>query len=169
MNQQELELLFEHNYWVRDKILDHLTQVQAQALTVERSVSFGSVLGTLTHVLNAEHVWRVRCQLGQSPASVKHELALPSIEALRQEWAEEELAMRAYLDSLEQDALHLDVTYNGFRGSEFTNKLWQIMVQLLFHANSHFSEMAAFLTEQGHSPGNLDFIIYVREQKGESS
>lgn len=165
MNLKELQLLFEHNYWVRDKLLANLALVEADSLNERRPVSFGSVLGTMTHVLKAENVWRVRCQSGISPKTVKYVDALESIEALRQAWHVEEREMRGYLASLDAEQMGADVSYTSIRGGQFTNVLWHIFFQLLFHATTHYSEIAAFLTELGHSPGNLDFIIYIREQR----
>ncbi len=42
--------------------------------------------------------------------------------------------------------------------------LWQLMLQQVNHATQHRSEAAVMLTQFGHSPGDLDFIIYLHRE-----
>jgi uncharacterized damage-inducible protein DinB len=39
------------------------------------------------------------------------------------------------------------------------------MAHLVNHGTQHRSEAAAMLTEYGYSPGDIDFIIYLRETR----
>ena len=39
--------------------------------------------------------------------------------------------------------------------------VWQVLVDLIFHAAQHRSEAAALLTAYGHPPGDSDFILFM--------
>jgi uncharacterized damage-inducible protein DinB len=39
-----------------------------------------------------------------------------------------------------------------------------VLTQLLFHGMQHRAEMAQMLTEFGHSPGNIDYLIYINNR-----
>jgi uncharacterized damage-inducible protein DinB len=41
---------------------------------------------------------------------------------------------------------------------------WRTLFQMLLHGMQHRSELAQLLTEHGHSPGDIDFIIYTFSQ-----
>jgi len=71
--------------------------------------------------------------------------------------------MLAYIHSLDKAALNQVIPCKGFSGRPFENPLWHILMQLIYHSISHRAEIAGQLTALGHSPGNLDFIIYLRE------
>lgn len=43
--------------------------------------------------------------------------------------------------------------------------LWQALLHQVNHATQHRSEAALLLTAAGHSPGNLDFLVYFDELK----
>jgi uncharacterized damage-inducible protein DinB len=45
------------------------------------------------------------------------------------------------------------------------NILWQAMLHVLNHGTQHRSEAAAMLTEFNHSPGDIDFMVFLREMK----
>lgn len=97
MQKQFLTTLFNYNYWARDRILATATQVENEQLSDPSTLSFGSVLGTLTHILNAEHIWRVRCQQKTSPTAMKFPEPIATLAELQNEWQSEEALMQAYI------------------------------------------------------------------------
>lgn len=49
-------------------------------------------------------------------------------------------------------------------GHSFATPVWQILVHAANRATQHRSELAAMLTIRGHSAGDLDMILYFRQQ-----
>jgi uncharacterized damage-inducible protein DinB len=44
------------------------------------------------------------------------------------------------------------------------NTVWHVLLHVLNHNTQHRAEAAAMLTDLGHSPGDIDMLIYFREK-----
>lgn len=163
MRAKDLIIQFEYNYWATQKILAAAQKLHQRDLVDEEVHSYGSILGLLTHLFNAEAMWLQRCRDGVSVAGMRYETPCESLQELNAAWQIEEQAFLNYLNSLNEKELDRLVQYKGFSGREFSNTLWHILMQIINHGTSHRAELAGKLTELGHSPGDLDFIIYLRE------
>ena len=164
MRISDILLLYEYNYWAKARVLDATNRVSETQFTAQAATGHASLRGTLVHVLAAERIWRQRCQEGISPAAVLSEADLPTLAALRDGWHAEEQAMRAYLAGLTDKDLLRGVQYVTTRGVPRENTLWHLLIHVVNHGTQHRSEAAVLLTEYGQSPGDLDLIVFLREQ-----
>jgi uncharacterized damage-inducible protein DinB len=152
--------LYDYNYWAHTKILEAAEQVNEAQLSEETRDGYGSLHGTLVHMLSAEWIWRSRWQ-GTSPTGDLREEDLPTPRALRERWREEEQQMRAFLAALREEDVQRVVRYTNTRGQTYAAPLWQMMGHLVNHQTQHRSEVAVILSRLGHSPGDLDLLIFL--------
>jgi uncharacterized damage-inducible protein DinB len=113
--------------------------------------------------LFAEWIWRRRWE-GYSPVAWLQPEDFPTFEALRAHWDTEEQALLQFVENVSDQALNDILEYRRTGGEPRENILWHLMVHLVNHGTQHRSEAAAMLTEFGHSPGDIDFIIFLREE-----
>ncbi len=151
--------LYDYNYWAHGRVLDVAARLSPAELTAPRTLCMGSILDTFVHTMGAEWIWLSRLN-GTSPTTLISAADFPSLDALRTRWRSEEQDMRAFLAGLTDDALQHTVNYSNTRGAPFARPMWQILSHLLNHSTVHRSEIAHVLTELGHSPGDLDMILY---------
>jgi uncharacterized damage-inducible protein DinB len=116
----------------------------------------------LVHSLAAEVAWRRRWQ-GDSPTALLNEADLPTFAALAERWEQEAQALSAFVASLTDEDLHRTVRYKTTKGAPMENILWHLMAHVVNHGTQHRSEAAMLLTGYGHSPGDLDLIVFFRE------
>jgi uncharacterized damage-inducible protein DinB len=165
MNKSDILTLFDYNYWANARVLNAAAQLSHDQLTTPARLSHGSIRGALVHILAAEVIWRLRCQEGVSPTTLLNESEFPTLEALRQRWAEEEKAMRRYLDRVTNAALHQPLGYATTKGAPQETILWHILAHVVNHGTQFRGEAAVALSEAGHSPGDLDFIAFIRARQ----
>lgn len=163
MLKNHITTLFEYNYWANARILDQAEQVTVEQLAAPVPYSHQSLRETLLHALDAEWIWRARCQEGISPTNWPSKAAYPTLAAIRQRWSEEEQKMRLYLGGLVEEDFSQVVRYQTTSGVLYENVLSQILAHLVLHGMQHRSEAAAMLTQFGHSPGDIDLITFLRE------
>ena len=164
MNIDDVNTLYEYNYWANDQIFRSAQKVTVEQFEAAASFPHGGLRGTLRHLINAEVVWRARFE-GAAISRLDEKLysTLESLETRRQE---EERAMRSYLASLTDEDLVLHYGQSEWpeqvravRGEE--SLLWYYLVHVVNHGTQHRSEAAALLTEYGQSPGDLDFVVFL--------
>ncbi|NJP07468.1 MAG: hypothetical protein HC837_18510 [Chloroflexaceae bacterium] len=156
--------LFEYNFWANQRVRKCSAQCDTEQFVAPvESLSHGSLRGTLTHILSAEWVWRMRCQEGISPSRMLKDADFATLDALQQRWQQEEERMRQFVASLTADDLQRNVMYTNTRGQAFTSRMDAILGHIVNHGTQFRSEASMILTAWGHSPGDLDLIFFVRK------
>jgi uncharacterized damage-inducible protein DinB len=163
MQANDIITLYEYNTWANERVLAVTTRLSDELYNAPTQMSHGSLHGILVHTLTAEWIWLKRCQ-GESPASLFRAEEFPNLEYLRQRWQKEEQAMRTFLAGLSDQDLEQVIHYHTTSGTPLEQILWQILVHVVNHGTQHRSEAAVLLTDYGYSPGDLDFITFLRQQ-----
>jgi uncharacterized damage-inducible protein DinB len=152
--------LYEYAAWANGRLLD-LAERLPEA-DVRRRFSEGAlpVLETFVHLASADRRWLARWK--QEPLPPGLTVAdVPSIAAVRRVFDETAAARRDYLAGLDDAALGAPISWQD--GAETrTCARWQGIMQSSNHGTQHRSEIAAMLTDCGHSPGDLDFGLWCR-------
>ncbi len=164
MKPEEIITLYQYNYWANGQILKAAALAGDDFYRAPAPVSWGSLRGTLVHILSSEWVWRMRCQEGKSPSFHLSPDDFPTLQVLGERWLEEEHAMLDFIARLRDVDLDRLIRYTSTRGVDYTNSLWQPLVHIVNHGTQFRSEAAVILSQAGHSPGDLDFIYYLRQQ-----
>ena len=163
MNKQDILILYEYNQWANAKILNALAGITQEQFAAPAPFPHGGLRGTLVHAFFAEWIWRTRWE-GSSPRSRFKPEDFPTVESLCTRWMEEERRLMSFVDGLTEERLNGIFHYTSTAGQPFTQVLWHAMVHVVNHGTQHRTEAAAMLTELGHSPGDIDLIIFVSER-----
>jgi uncharacterized damage-inducible protein DinB len=163
MKTQDIQLLYKYNTWANKRILDAASHLTVEQFIAPASFPQGGLRGTLTHILFAEWIWRKRWE-GESPSVKIQPEDFPTLAALRIRWQEEETALLSFIHSLNGEQLNKTFPYKTANGEIQENMLWEAMTHVVNHGTQHRSEAAAILTSLGHSPGDLDLIVFLRNK-----
>ena len=162
MSIQLLSTLYDYNYWANERILSRAAELTDRQFFAPTQHSHHNLHQTLVHTLGAEWIWRMRSAEGVSPAALLQADELPTLSAIEVRWREEEEKMRSFVAGLTDSDLNRTICYRSTEGNAGENLLGEILHHVVLHGMQHRSEMASMLTHFGHSPGNIDFIIFLR-------
>ena len=164
MNIQDIQTIYDYNYWANKKILDSSAKVNQEQFEAAATFPYGGLRGTLLHILDTEWGWRALFQNIDFATDLK-ETEFTTLATLETRWREEETAMRAYLTSLSDEDMESHLYYTTDTGVERDRILWHCLLHVVNHGTQHRSEAAALLTNYGQSPGDLDFTVFLNEYK----
>jgi uncharacterized damage-inducible protein DinB len=162
MNIHDVRLIYNYNYWARDRILTAAAHVSPEQYAAPAPFPYGSLRNTLLHTLDAERSWRHMFEYSYWTPDLL-ESDYPTLANLQDAWLIEEAAMRAYLARLDDADLQGIVAYIADTGHERRRVLWHCLYHVANHGMQHRAEAAALLTEYGASPGDLDFTLFLNE------
>ena len=164
MNKSDVTTIFEYNYWANRRILAAAAMVSQEKLLASTTFPYGSLLATLVHILDAEYGWRVLLQRGEETPDLNPK-DFPTLASLDDRWRYEEGHMRQYLASLTDESLLDVVRYTNKQGILRERVRWHGLYHVVNHGTQHRSEAAAMLTDYGQSPGDIDFTVYLIENR----
>jgi uncharacterized damage-inducible protein DinB len=164
MLKSDVTLLFDHLYWMRDRVLA-AAGGEGVAFTEDAPVTLRDLRATLVHELDVEWSWRERLR-SADPTTFGPEADLdpdhyPSAAAVREHWTRDELEMRAWLGTLSDE--HLAGPCRA--ESDTSHPLWFHLQHLYTHGIQQLSDAAVLLTAAGASPGELDFGEFVEQRR----
>ena len=160
MTNSEIALLYDHLYWMRDRILK--AAAEAPEVLIEKApATIRDLRSTLIHELDVEWSWRERLRgipfetWGPDGELKPHNY--PTLESIRHHWDRDEEVMRSWLGTLSDDTLNAawEIEKPGGR------PLWQHLMHLYTHSIQQFSDAAVILSGADSSPGELDFLEFI--------
>ena len=164
--------LFEYNRWANQRILGAAANVPAEAYFAPAAgLSFGNLHATLVHALVAEIVWLARWNGELPPDALKDAriadriavMELPTFADVRRVYVEEEARQVRFFEALTEKDVERVVSYRTQYGEAYEQPLGELMGHFFNHGTQFRSEAAVRLTQIGHSPGDLDLIVFLRQ------
>ena len=156
VTNSEVTLLWNHVYWMRDRILRAADNVP-EVLVENAPATIRDLRATLVHELDVEWSWRERLRgipfETWGPDGELKPADYPTLKSIRHHWERDEREMRNWLETLSDETLNApwEVEKPGGR------PLWQHLMHLYTHAIQQFSDAAVILSGADSSPGELDF------------
>ena len=165
MKTDLIRSFYDYNTWANARILATATELTGDQFVAPGSASFSSVRDTLVHTMWAQWNWLSRWHGEPNPPSFEP-TEYADVAAVRARWNEIDRQTHAFVAQMDDAALEGICRYVNSRNEPMAHPLWQLMLHQVNHGTQHRSEVAVILTEYGHSPGLMDFIVYLDAVKG---
>ncbi|OLF81230.1 hypothetical protein AWH62_00715 [Maricaulis sp. W15] len=154
--------LADYNGWANQRIYAATREIGAEARSRDIGAYFGSLQGTLTHILVADHLWMARLLEQPAPHARLDETPTADFEALWAARREQDAATRAFIAGLDDAAILADFDYKDMGGNPRTLPRRIILTHMFNHATHHRGQAHHQLTQLGLAePPPLDLPYFV--------
>lgn len=168
-----IRLMATYNQWMNAKLYEAAGTLSAEALAAERGAFFGSILGTLNHLLVGDTIWLKRfARHPANYAALEPVRALPDPLALNQvlfDKFEALAAHRTMLDavivewanSVTDGELDHVLHYANTKGIESDKRFFSLVMHFFNHQTHHRGQATTLLTQAGIDVGTTDLLALI--------
>ena len=161
MSASYFRTLIGYNRWAWGKVLDQVEKLSQEQYEAAQ-FNFGSVRSTLLHISQTEANYLAR-QTGSEAPARRSEETHPTVKDLRALWEQQFDDQQAFGATLTDEMVGQEFSWIAPNGQPASGRRDLALAQLINHSTQHRAESAMAITEFGHSPGDLDVFLYVRE------
>ena len=174
--KHNFELLAAYNQWMNSKVYEAASQLSEADLTKDRGAFFGSILGTLNHILVGDTVWLKRFATHPSCVGSLQEIAnLPDPTSLSQIMFDDIGSLsehRAWLDrqiiswiaELAESDLDVVLSYHNTKGIPANKRYSSLVLHFFNHQTHHRGQITALLSQAGADVGVTDLLALIPEE-----
>ncbi|MFY0731987.1 DinB family protein [Pseudomonas sp. NFX15] len=169
-------LMATYNEWMNAKLYQVASSLSDEALAVDRNAFFGSILGTLNHLVAGDTVWLKR--FATHPANypalepIRLRPAPTNLRALLFSNIRELSAHRAWLDrliiewagSITEPDLDLSLKYSNTQGVPADRNFYALVMHFFNHQTHHRGQVTTLLTQAGVDVGDTDLLFLIPSQ-----
>jgi uncharacterized damage-inducible protein DinB len=163
--QPHFAKMAQYNAWANARLYAAAHTLVDELYRKHAGAFFGSLHGTLNHLLVADRIWMRRFTgQGDHPARLNAILFddLPALELARRE---EDQRIIRYIDDLSGDDLDTELNYSTTSGAPQHNFLRDLLAHFFNHQTHHRGQAHTLLTVLGvREPPSLDLLAMLREK-----
>ncbi|MDG2530386.1 DinB family protein [Caulobacter endophyticus] len=157
-------LMAGYNAWANTRLLEACEALPAGAFTADRGGFFGSIAGTLNHLLVTDRIWTARLTGTPLPPYGLDTLLFDDLAQLRAARTVEDANLAAYVAGLTDEACAAQFRWvRKADGVEVVGPLWKTLAHLFNHQTHHRGQAHDLIGQAGVAPPSLDLPVYQRE------
>lgn len=174
--KEHFQLLAAYNQWMNAKVYEAAGRLSASELTKDRGAFFGSILGTLNHIVVADTVWLKRFVTHPScldsfqavvdlenPKSLD-QIVFDDLDGLKEHriWLDRQII--EWTSLLSEEDLEFVLTYHNMKGIP-ASKRYSILVPHFFnHQTHHRGQVSTLLSQMGVDVGVTDLLERIPDE-----
>jgi uncharacterized damage-inducible protein DinB len=154
-----------YNKWANSKLYDAAEGLSEDDLNRNLNAFFGSVMGTLNHILVADQIWMRRIDnQGSQPESLDTVL-YENFSELRQNRHIADERLVQLLETISEQEIRQDLTYTDMSGNPRQDPFREVLAHMFNHQTHHRGQCHHLFSQLGKTPPSLDLIYFAREQR----
>lgn len=166
-------LLAQYNAWMNAKVYEAAAALPAEALNADRGAFFGSIIGTLNHIVAGDTIWLRRFALHPARfTALQPLLAWAPPDGLSATFSTDLAALHAHRTALDAtitalvaalaDAdLEHGLAYKNTKGVPSNKRFGSLLLHFFNHQTHHRGQASTLLSQAGVDIGVTDLLMLV--------
>lgn len=175
--KQHFELLASYNKWMNEKIYEASATLSDESLEQDRGAFFGSILGTLNHIVVGDTLWLKRfAQHPSCEVALRQVVDLPTPKSLddllfhqlrglrtHRAWLDEHICK--WVQELSEQDLNSVLSYRNMKGVASRKMYSSLLLHFFNHQTHHRGQVSTLLSQAGVQLGVTDLLALVPEEE----
>ncbi|PCI27599.1 MAG: damage-inducible protein DinB [SAR324 cluster bacterium] len=171
--KSNFELMASYNQWMNKSTYEAASNLAEDELEADLGAFFGSIIGTLNHILVGDRIWLKRF--------ASHDAAFPSLDYVRALEVPSSLDTTLYLNlsalrdarvkmdevivefasELADEAIGSTLSYSNTKGERFTKNFGFLLQHFFNHQTHHRGQVSILLSQSGVDVGVTDLLMSI--------
>lgn len=140
-------MLGSYNRLANERLYQACSSLGDEARTKDRGAFFGSIHGTLNHILVGDRIWLTRFKGGEAPSTNLDAILYEDFDALRGARVAEDARIESHMASLTAESLAGTISYMNNEGRGFRDPLSVLLAHFFNHQTHHRGQVTAMLVK----------------------
>ncbi|MDJ0943835.1 MAG: DinB family protein [Kiloniellales bacterium] len=155
------------NAWANRRLFEAAAALsEADYLRTCPAAYFGSLHGTLNHLLLVDQLWIGRAEGADPGFRGLDQILHADLRALRRVRETEDLRLIAFAERQSAADLTREISYRSLAGESYSTPLHRILRNLFNHQTHHRGQAHALIKDAGVDPPALDMFVFWSETEG---
>lgn len=164
MLQDHFRMMGRFNAWANRRVYDAVAGLGDDDYRKTRPAAFfGSIHGTLNHLLVVDHLWFGRIEGTDSGVTSLDQILYDDLAGLRAAREAEDARIVGLIDAMSEDELAREAAFKLMNGTPVTMPVRHMLATVLNHQTHHRGQVHALLKEARVPPPPLDIVYYLSE------
>ena len=158
------EMLAAYNAWANERLYDAVAPVPDRDYRADRGAFFGSLHGTLNHLLLGDRIWMHRFTGEDDEPTQLDSILYDAFADLRAARRAEDARIIAYIGALTEAELAGALRYRSTRNpADIEQRLAPLLLHFFNHQTHHRGQAHCLLTGLAGGAPSLDLLVFQRQ------
>jgi len=154
--------LARYNKWANARLYRMACALPEEAYRRNVGAYFGSLHGTLNHLLTADRIWMRRLTGSGDHPTELNAIVCADLQSLRTARETQDERIVSFVETLEEAQLERQCDYRTLNGAPQKQPVGEILAHLFNHQTHHRGQAHTILSVLGVEPDSLDLLIMLR-------
>ena len=164
--KEQFEMFAAYNRWANGVVYAAARELDTEELNRNQGAFFGSLIGTLNHILTADRIWMKRFTGSGDAPNALNTVLHPELDALETARRAEDERIVAWISGVAEETLAANFSYSPISNPQaVTQRLGSAVWHFFNHQTHHRGQCHMILTALGKPSLTLDLVWFQRNEE----